>query len=386
MRTLLSAFLGLAVTGCGPTDEEINQRIDERAAVIVEAKLVEAKLIQSEEERLAEEAAETAKPAWVRSMDFLAKLDELMADYQPVLPDEVDNTDVLRCVTNYEMSVDRDLKSGARTLVKQAEASERAREKEREDFERSKWVQYRIDYLWEQRVGTVAVNDCWLSDHYGPGAPGPAGCWWGCGGPKTCPRSVCNYCAPCQQPCSMDNCYEWSKDPSFPKYTPKIRFYGEEEAPWHRYSQEGTHRYSGSETPAPPELMKRIESSGLDIPARFHCKVVDARVTSKHFLVECAGDNPSRTHIRFNAAPARMVHNGDVLSVAIAEGSPSPGTQQQGAAPFASVEATVFKDEISIERRTHRVWLIDADIEEAKFESLGECPTNEEILEAAQAQ
>ncbi len=353
---LVLPFLCLA--GCGPSAEEIAQTIDER----VEARLVEERLIKSEDERQAEAAVEAAKPEWERSMDFLADLDELMAGYSPTLPDEVDNTDVLRCTTDYELGVDNELKTGARSLVKQAEASARARDKQRKDFEKNKWVQYRVDYSWESRNGTSPVAGCRF-EAYQPY------CWRGCVGPNTCDGShECHYKG-------MKGCreqYDNGKGNFADQYVVKTRYYAEADAPSYRYSENGMNRYSRTTTPERPELMKRIDSEQLAIPERFHCKVVNARKEKDQMMIQCKGDDPVLTHLQITGDLTQMVHRGDQVSVPIGTGKASQ-----------AVDGTITKDEIRIGRVDYRVWLIHANGDALVFDELGECPTREAILEAA---
>lgn len=363
-------LLAIFSLGCGPTAEEIEATIDAR----VEARLLEEKLIKSEEEKQAEMAVEEAKPAWEKSMDFLAELDALMAGYQPTLPDEVDNTDVLRCTTDYELDVDKELKLGARALVKQAQASAKAREKRLRDFEKSKWVQYRIDYGWESRNGVNPIKDCFFSIL--------EPCWRGCAGPKTCDGwRECPYDG-------MQGCYQQYDNGNgsyADQYVPKVRYYAEEGAPSYRYGEEGTNRYSRTTTPDKPELMKRIEAADLAIPNRFTCKVENARLEKDHVMVQCKGNQPALTHLRLSGEPPRMIRRGDLVSVPIGTESVDPISMKAVQGASDSVEGTVTKDEVRIDRRDHRVWLIHADGAALSFDELGECPAREDILEAAKA-
>ena len=87
---------------------------------------------EKQKENVVEEAAQQAlvdsRTPVEQTLHFLAELEALMQDYQPVLPAITDNTDLLKCVTDYQVSSNKDLKARSKLLNKQRQNSQRERQ------------------------------------------------------------------------------------------------------------------------------------------------------------------------------------------------------------------------------------------------------------------
>ena len=109
----LNAFAMLALMGCGretPSDEEINALIDQRLAARGLAPLRYAD--GRPDARAPNEAGTSDADPPTVSLEFVARLDDLMKDYKPELPVVEDTSDLLRCVGAGEV-VHRDEPAGA---------------------------------------------------------------------------------------------------------------------------------------------------------------------------------------------------------------------------------------------------------------------------------
>jgi hypothetical protein len=323
LRTAPVFFL-FSLIGCG-NGEEIEKLRAEMEALKKE--LVDENVIKSEKEKADLEAAEASKPEWARSKDFLASLDKLMENYQPVLPDEVDNTDLLRCTTDYELSQDPDLKKGARGLIAQKKKSTKDRSKKAREFNRGKWIQYRIDYGWESReIKRPARHDCYAN-----------GRW------QDVSRSLCS-----RWNRRRFLGYRWSWKVKTAE-RPPIGFYSREEAPYR-----------------PPELMTRIRDAQITVPDRFYCKVENAIKKGSGVRVHCQGEVAKGAYISVAGFMAK-VHKGDVISV------PLKGTQREP-------DGLLRKKDGRVDGRTRKVWVIDADASAVQVDEPATCPSREAIL------
>jgi hypothetical protein len=195
---------------------------------------------EGEAEKAVASAEEEGLPEWEGSRLFLARLEALMEGYQPVLPAIEDQTDLLKCVTDYQFTANAKLKASRKTLADKKAKSEKAREKASKDFQDKRHLQYRIDVDWEKRVADKVVYGCWDKEDY----------YWERG---TRRRDCTEYYQSWRLRSASDS-------------------FGNTE-----YTEEGQGLYSQTETPEPPELMKRMEADELETPERFHCRVNEVK-------------------------------------------------------------------------------------------------------------
>ena len=328
----------LFLVGCGPSQEEIQGMIAASNAQLRQ-ELIEADVVDSEDEKRRAAQVEAAKPNWWKSMEFLGTLNELMANYEPILEEDIDSADLLACTTSYEFAVDPELKRGARSLFKQQKAAERARANKEQSFERDKWKQYQLDYAWKDRVEAhPTLYACKLLGRWV--LPGSA------------QYSKFNTKAKCND--SVYNDIKWAK-------------YTEE--------KESTSFYTGrpiSEEGAmsPPVLMTYIQESGVTVPDHFHCLVADVEKGAKEeAYIYCRGNRPEGSYIRVSGELG-LIHKGDSISV-----------------PIKNTPRALFGVLSKVDRKigstTQKVWMIDADASAIQRDDPATCPTREEILEGA---
>jgi hypothetical protein len=267
--------------GCGPSEEEIQQVVDARVAPL-ETELQERGHIETKAEAARRAAEEAAKVDWQRSADFLAQLDRLMADYEPNLPPVSDDTNILACITNAGFAADPGLKAAQAALYADLRASERNRAEVREAFERRRWLQYRIDYDWQNRVASSFTPPEEVCDRWGD-------CWTRPG------RHV---------DASGGGDYDFA----------------------------GQALYSRTTTPEMPELMKRIAAEGVEVPERFYCKVESSDLGNKAdgypLFVGCASSRVT-AYLRIVGAMSPP-HAGDILSVPLRDKVISPAVLSKG--------------------------------------------------------
>ena len=323
-RFLLAVGISTLLS-CGNNDE---MEALQSEMVTLKQRLVEQNVIKSDEEQAKLDEMEASKPEWARAMDFLASLDKVMADYQPVLPDEVDNTDLLRCTTEHEFSLDPDLKKGARGLQQQKRASTKERSKKARDFNRGKWVQYRLDYGWEAReISRPARHACYSG-----------GRW-----KDYLSRSTCSKW---NRRRFLGQSWSWrEKSPE----RPPIGVYSREVAPY-----------------KPPELMRRVQGAGIEVPERFKCKVEEAKPKGKEVRIYCKGDVAKGAYIRVPGA-MNKVHKGDVISV------PLKGSRREP-------DGVLQKKDGRVDGRTRKVWVLDADASTLQVDEPATCPSRDDIL------
>jgi hypothetical protein len=114
-----------------------------------------------------------------------------------------------------------------------------------------------------------------------------------------------------------------------------------------------------------PELMKRIEASKLDIPARFSCRVDQiTRANDGTRTVTCAG-----AHIKLSASDtATAYHIGDVVSVPLKDTKRDPS-------------GVLFKE--VWDNADH--WVVSADPATVTLDAPATCPSVDEIVAATAA-
>jgi hypothetical protein len=178
------------------------------------------------------------------SAAFLEALDGLMEDYKPSLPVAVDGTDILRCVTTEAASANEQIRKAKATLRKEIERSrQERRRKEREFYDSAYPLAFHIDLDWKTRLGKAVppTYGCFCSEH----------------GWHDSDESRCSF-----------DLNDW-----------KVRSPG----------RPPLFLYSNSETPPsrPPELMSRMETAGIKLPARLSCRVDDVLVDSDHQTIRC---------------------------------------------------------------------------------------------------
>jgi hypothetical protein len=339
-----------ALMACGPDAAEIQQMIQEGNRMVkdeIRTELVEADVIESEEERRKVAEAEAALPPWIRSMNFLAQLDGLMDGYSPILSEEVDSTDLLRCTTDFELSEDAELRQGANKLFQEKKAAEKEREIQQAAFEREKWRQYRIDLQWNERMYVKDIYACLSCDYMG-------GREW-----LVVASSYGEYI-------NRSTCLSWGRDNG-----PGGCNGGDDQYYWKLYRSEVTDDflYSMTESPRVPELMARIESTKVPIPNEFHCLVENAEKAKDSVYIDCKGENPEGTYI-VAKGEMRMVHRGDLISVPLAEVKREPS-------------GVLYKKRRKVGGSSTMVWAVSADAARVALVTPATCPTKEEILAGA---
>ena len=100
------------------------------------------------------------------SLEFLARMDALMVSYQPsYLGDSP--IEILGCTTEEQLEQNPEL-DGARQVIERKDRDVSTRRAQiLRDFEKSKWVQYRIDLNWKTRIiQPVSQYGCWYFTHF----------------------------------------------------------------------------------------------------------------------------------------------------------------------------------------------------------------------------
>ncbi len=190
------------------------------------------------------------------------------------------------------------------------------------EFEKKKWLQYRLDYGWRTRVDKKAPTYCCLNT---------LGEWWeDCLDEETCRSGT------------------W-----------KVRTPGYEKA-----------LYSGLPVADPkafvaPELTKRIDANAVPVPASLACEVAEVVATKTGKRIDCAGDETAKWHINVTGMLA-VLHIGDVVQVPLKDVQRDPN-------------GVLFKEVTgrSVE------WVLGADAASVKVDPPATCPTNAEILAGA---
>ena len=303
------------LAGCGPNAEEINN--------IVQARLEADDLVLTGAEKEQEKRAEEAKTAPQKSMDFLASLDKLMADYKPTLPEVKDDTNVLACLTDAAMAQDPGLVVASKVLYADVRAAERARSSAEDRFERQKWLQYRLDYGWQTRVATTQRLGKCVSDYSGSSSSSS--------------RSNCTYREHWVSGAMLDS-------------------FGNDD-----YDSIGQALYSHTTTPAKPELMARLEAAGGVVPDRFSCLVEAAEVGAKAegwpLIIGCKGSPAAFISV---SGDSPTVNIGDEVSVPLKDAAADP----------SGVLAKVGRGQS---------WRIAANKADLRVDTPATCPSDEEI-------
>lgn len=312
----LASVVGLAaLVACGPSDADIDR--------LVAARLVAEGLIKPPVELASPGAAELSAPTLdpvAESLLFLATLDELMKDYEPVMADDVDNADVMRCLTTDARKNDPALSKASKSLEKAKDEADRMKRKAVQIFAESVPLQSRIDYGWSSRhSASRTVFGCWMGGRF-------HGVW-----DTDCHSAEC--CTDVYWP---------------PEIVWKVR--GTE--------ARAEFLYSGTTAPASPELMKRIDGAHITIPNRFSCMVEDVWPKDDHRTIDCVGGPQVRVFGESTARP----NVGDVVSV-----------------PLANVN----RDPNGVLWKSDGTWVVDADATTLTRDALATCPTTDEILASA---
>ena len=326
------------LVGCGPSQEEIQDMIEASNAEL-RRELIEANVVDSEEEKRRAAETEAAKPEWWKSMEFLGTLDELMVNYEPILEEDTDSADLLACTTSYEFAIDPELKRGAKSLLKQQRASDKARDAKQRSFEQAKWKQFQLDYAWKTRV--VKHPTLYACKFMGK--------WILPGSAK---YSSFNTKSKCD-----DGLYNDIK--------------------WAKYSQESesTSFFTGRPVSeagamAPPTLMTYVQESSVTVPDRFHCLVADVeRGANAQTYIYCRGNRPNGSYIRVSGE-MDLIHRGDSVSAPLKNSAHEAG-------------GVLSKVDRKIGSSTQKVWMIEALAHSLRIDEPASCPTRDEILEGA---
>jgi hypothetical protein len=265
------------------------------------------------------------------SLLFLARLEELMKDYRPVLPPNDDSSDLLRCITTDALATEPSLQRSAATFEKKRQTAERKRRTATETFLRDTVpLQYRIDYGWKER-----------------GSPKPA--VYSC-------ESDTYVCDACSSKASCDG-KAWEG-------------YG---LKWILKAPEGPFlfTYSGTKDPPtkPPELMTRIDDAHIVTPERFACRVFDVFASGTGRFIVCYTDTKAPTALRVSGK-LDTVHVGDVVSVPLA------GVKRDPSAVLSLADVARVSEKV-------RTWLIDADAASVVVDQHALGPSTDEILTAS---
>jgi hypothetical protein len=350
-------LLSLALTACGPSEEDIQKLVDARVGAL-QQRLEAEKVIKTDAELEKQKAEDAAKTEWEKSLDVLAALDKLMEDYKPTLPDATDNTDLLRCTTDDDLASNAALAGAAKGLAQQKAASEQARRAATAAFEKGKWLQFRVDNGWITRIATTTRDaGCMLNDGRGAVVMGEAtnDLWDKVPGANIVAAAL---------ECRQSDMYQagmvrWQAPAS-------LDAWGNE-----AYDAVGQSLYSRTTEPAAPELMKRIEASKFDVPARFSCRVDQVtRATGGARTVNCSGSGDSAgAYIKLSASDtAPAYHIGDVVSVPLKDTKRDPS-------------GVLFKE--VWDRTDH--WVVSADPASVTIDVPATCPTIDEIVAATAA-
>jgi hypothetical protein len=309
------------LTGCDAVAERlipasyIERMVDARIGLRVKADSV-----VSDADREAASKSEAEKPDWERSNDFIRQLSKLMEGYDPKLPVIQDDTNVLECASTAAYKNDQSLVVAAKVLSSDVERARKNQNRIKRNFERRRFLQYRIDLNWEQRVASQASA-------------------WRCteGSDWIDSADTCRY---------YDG--DW--------YQIISDAFGNDE-----YDAVGQHLYSRDTIPQPPELMKRMEAAQMVPVERLHCRVTDIvygpeREGSPQ-LIQCDGDV---LRLRVFGA-ASLAHIGDVLS------APLAGTHRN---PEGVLAKTAGRD---------AYWRLDLPGSDLKVESSVACKSDEQI-------
>jgi hypothetical protein len=357
--SVISILPALLLMACGPSQDEVNALLAEQEKQLTQSfrqTLVKQGLMPSRAEREAENRRERDKEEWQRSMDFLAKLDSLMSSYSPDLP-SLEDDGMLRCTTDYEFGLDRELTSTKGLQSKAAKELERKTLKTERLLD-EKWNQYRIDALWAERRQIVEIYGCWDGRQWAMGVDSEDACC--CLWSETDGFTECSQC--------RRGRYAWAH---------------KEMGPGKNFL------YSGTTEAGKPELMRRIKENGVALPKRFHCKVEQIEQGKETVTVYCEGDEPKGTRVLVSGSSdvdsegfqeqlihgvddisrqrLKALHRGDIISVPIEDVRRDPG-------------GVLTKEEHEVDGTAQMVWVLNENVRSVDVEEKATCPTRDEIL------
>jgi hypothetical protein len=356
---LVANLIATSIGGCrkpAMTDEEFIRRVDERLAErgLTTAPSASASTAAPRASSSSADPANDSNALVAETFSSLARFEDLMKGFEPTLPEVVDKTDMLRCVTSLQSSTDPTLAKASASLVSERAAAEKNREKARKDFLAHVLpLNNRVDYDWSTRgAKSPAIYGCWLHED-NPYSGGSTEFWVEHVSGKV-PREA--------DDCDLATRAAYSQGYSA-HGTWKIRI------------PEGAFlfTYSGTEVAptSPPELMKRVDEAHVVVPERVACRVRDVVLRAEHAIVECRA--PAAVRLNHGGleihltGTAPILNIGDVVSVPLRDA-------HRPAAPVLGLG----------ERGTSKTsaWTVDADATTAKVEETAICPTPAEITSA----
>lgn len=310
----------------GRVDRIIDERLAERGLAPLPVPSGSASVASSASAAASSASKPPADPV-AASASFLAKLDDLMKDYKPELSVVEDKSDVLRCITSDSAKNDPDAKKAVAALKSQNEAARQERtRKEREFYDSAYPLAFHYDLDWPTRMAKAI--------------PGQYNCFNVTSGRWTGSNVTQEMCA--NSPYANMADFEWrARVPGRP----------------------AVFLYSNSDTPPtqPPELMRRMDAAGIQMPARFSCRVEDVVQEQDHRSVKCHSSGPG-AKIRVSG-DLHAVNVGDVVSVPIASAKRDP-------------DGVLFKNVTG----KNVGWVVDADGPSLTVDSAATCPSTAEIL------
>ena len=339
------ALLALTIGGCvalrswadpGTRREEIDRLIDQRLAARGIAALPSSSTApRSSASGHATPAPRTDEPV-AASTAFLARLDDLMKDYKPELPEIEDKSDVLRCVTTDAAKNNPEIGKAIASMRSQsAVAKEDRRRRAKEFYDTAYPLAFHVDYDWATRktLAIPATYGCWntnsAQDHTGGNL-----FFRGWAALLETKESCESY---------SGGEFVWRvKVPA----RPSVFMYSNSEAP-----------------PVLPEMMRRMEAAAATVPTRLSCRVDDVIAEQERRTIRCRSAGTA-LQIRTSAALAAL-NIGDVVSVPLADTRRDP-------------------DGVLHKNVTAKVplWTADADAATVTVDSAAKCPSLDEIQSA----
>ena len=345
-------LVALAALSCRPSKSDVVPLVDAR---LVELGLLAAGGADAGGSGSAvKPSSAPPKDPVTESLLFLARLDDLMKDYKPVLPPTDDSSDLLRCITSDALTTDPTLQRSASALEGKRQASERRRRSAAESFLRDTVpLQYRIDYGWKER------------------------------GAKAPPLYACSLTTTYKEPAGLAPETQWLDNLSTKT---DCEGSGDDEAlgahgfakfhyarTWKLKAPEGAflYTYSGTtDSPTnPPELMKRMDDGHIVALDRFTCRVADVFSSGTARFVSCSTGILTPAALRVAGKPL-AIHVGDIVSVPLA------GTKRDPTGVLSKADVSRVTEKVN-------AWVVDADAASVVVDHAAVCPSTEEILAAA---
>ena len=245
------------------------------------------------------------------SLDIIKEISVLMANYKPELPEQVDNTSLMRCVTAEQRGDNTDLQRLWKSLEKERKASAKERKQTQREFFRSVYpINFRIDYDYKSRI-PVKKREVTYGCY-------ERGSW---GGPQSSRSACINWC-------DDNSCWKLRSAGGF-RETRDIIFFSKADRQTIRTrvkqannadpKPESAESITLGLTPEPPEMMKRMKAAGVQAPERFYCVVKAAFTKGKkgtHWIT-CESPWEGEPKLRLSA-PRTDVQRGDLVSVPLA--------------------------------------------------------------------